>query len=178
MIQVNVEHISYFRKILRIKPTDSAKKIDINFENLSFKFHPKVKPIPKFTEHFEKMVIAREFLKYKLQNKEKDDEQIVENWNIYESAKVEELIESYKRMSKEEYEKAVAVEFVALKFMKVFLYIFLGIATLIAVFLIVYLFASGANIMGVIAIVAIAIVLVAFAFRGTRSPNFWGRKRY
>lgn len=176
MENISLEHIHYFRKILQVKPKDSATRIDINFENDSLKFHPSVRPSPKLVSHFENMVVAREFLKYKLEHKEWDDLQIVENWNEYEKAKVEELVISYKQMSREEFEKAVSVDFVALNVLKIFLYVILGISTLFGIFLIVYLFTSGSSIAGMFSIILVIIVVAAFILRGTGKPNLRRRK--
>jgi len=176
MEKITIEHIDHFRKILHVKPGDSAKKIDINFENASVKFHPSVRPIPKFITHFDNMVVAREFLKYKIVHKDLDNAQIVDNWNEYEREKVSDLLSFYKSMSKEEFEKAIEVKFAALNVMKIFIYVFLGLSTAIGVFLIIYLFVNGSNGMGALMTLLMVVVSVAFAFKGPKSPKFWGRK--
>ncbi len=167
MDKIKIEHIAYFRKILHIKPNDSVNKIDINFENKSISFHPSVRPIPKFISHFDNMVVAREFLKYMKEYKEMDEEQIIDNWNEYERDKVQKKLDLYKSMSRAEYEKAVEVNFMALNVLKIFLYIFLSISTIIGIYLIIYLFSSGSSILGIFILLFIIIVIIAFAFRRT-----------
>ncbi len=183
MEDLTKDDIDYLRKILKIKPKDSAKKIDINFENNSVKFHSSVRPMPKFEAHFEKMVIAREFLKHMALNKEMTVENVISNWNTSEKNRVENLIVTYKRMSRKEYEKAIEVEFVALSVLKIFFFVFLGLSTAIGLSIVFYLLISGTMVvLGIIVLIFIALVIIAYILRGTGRENIrrqkyiWRRK--
>jgi hypothetical protein len=178
MEDITIDDIDFFRKILKLTAKDSNKKIKINFDKYSVRMHPSFRKEQKYIDYFEQLVIASEFLIYHNNNQKAiSSEQIVSNWNSTEKERVYTLIDEYKSMSLKDYKKAVEPKFLIITLAKSCMFIFLGLTSLAAVFVIL-LFTTQSNTtaLGVAGFLAAIIIVVVYAFRGTSNPNFWRRR--
>lgn len=176
--EVTAEDLQNFRTLFTLSEKDGPQTFNVRFEKKVLKVFPFVRKDVRYMQNFVYLVVAHEFLLFHYKHKKEfSDDQIFETFNTIERERVENQVKNYLSMSIVEFTKAVETKFIAASILGGCIMLPLILATLIFVIIMIAVFTSNEyTTLGLISFVALIIVVVGYAFRGTKGAGFWRRK--